>query len=95
MTFYSVQQILYVLLSYFTANHSFLPKAGRHPVFPPKVKMLTPVHNDTNDTDDADDYNRVIGVAHLKAFSCANNDGHINITVDVQMYQWPYIQMDI
>ena len=30
--------------------------------------LLTSVHNDA---DDADDYNRVIGIAQLKAFSCA------------------------
>ena len=34
---YLVQQISYVSLSYFTANHSFLSIAGMHPVFPPKV----------------------------------------------------------
>ena len=32
--------------------------------------LLTSVHNNT---DNADDYNRVIGIAQLKAFSCANN----------------------
>ena len=35
--FYPVQQVSYVSLSYFTANHSFIPNAGMHPVFPPKV----------------------------------------------------------
>ena len=38
--------------------------------------MLTSVHNDADDTDDADDaddYSRVIGIAQLKAYSCANN----------------------
>ena len=46
--------------------------------------FLTSVHNDAedadatdktdvaDDTDDANDYNRVIGIALLKAFSCAN-----------------------
>ena len=34
--------------------------------------MLTPVHNDVDNTDDADNYNRVIGIALLKVFSCAN-----------------------
>ena len=36
--------------------------------------MLTPDHidaNDTDNTDDADDYNMVIGIAQLRAFSCA------------------------
>ena len=33
--------------------------------------LLTSVHNDTDNTDDADDYNRVIDIALLKAFSCA------------------------
>ena len=35
--------------------------------------MLTPVHNDADNTNDADDYNRMIGIALLKAFGCANN----------------------
>ena len=44
--------------------------------------LLTSVHNDADDADDADNagnYNRVIGVTHLKAFfniiifSCAKN----------------------
>ena len=34
------------------------------------VYLLTSVHNDADDTDD---YNRVIGIALLKAFSCAKN----------------------
>ena len=59
-------------LSYFTANYSFLPKAGMHAVLPQKLKILIPVHsnaddtNDTDNTDDADEadgYNRVIGIA--------------------------------
>ena len=41
--------------------------------------MLTPVHNDADDTDNTDDiddanvddYNRVTGIALLRAFSCA------------------------
>ena len=42
------------------------------------VSLLTSVHNDADNTnaadatDNADDYNRVIGIALLKAFSCAN-----------------------
>ena len=39
--------------------------------------MLTPVHNDVNNTDDADDYNRVIGIAQLRAFSCAKKETRI------------------
>ena len=41
--------------------------------------LLTSVHNDADDTDNADttdnadDYSRVVGIALLKAFSCANN----------------------
>ena len=41
--------------------------------------MSTSVHNDASDADDTDDanatenYNRVIGIAQLKAFSCAKN----------------------
>ena len=40
--------------------------------------LLTSVHNDADnaeDADDVDDYNRVIGIAQLKAFSCANKEG--------------------
>ena len=33
--------------------------------------LLTSVHNDTETTDDADNYNRMICIAQLKAFSCA------------------------
>ena len=38
--------------------------------------LLTSVQNDANHADNADDannYNRVIGIAQLKAFSCAKN----------------------
>ena len=38
--------------------------------------MLTPVHSDTDNADnadDTDDYNRMTGIALLKALSCANN----------------------
>ena len=41
--------------------------------------LLTSVHNDadtadaTDNTDDVDNYNRVIGIAPLDAFFCANN----------------------
>ena len=41
-----------------------------------KNNLLTFVHNDTDDADaadKADNYNRVIGIALLKAFSCAKN----------------------
>ena len=38
-----------------------------------KNNLLTSAHNDADATDDADDYNRVIGITQLKAFSCANN----------------------
>ena len=53
--------------------------------FPFKNSLLTSVHNDTDDTngaddidaadntDDTDNYNRVIGRALLKAFSCDKN----------------------
>ena len=56
--------------------------------------LLTSAHNDMDDTDskddvddtdttdDAGDYNRVIGIALLKAFSCANKTKmqmHLNI----------------
>ena len=40
LLFYPVQQISYVSLAYFTANHSFLHKAGMHPVFPQKVTNI-------------------------------------------------------
>ena len=45
-------------------------------VLPGQNVMVTFVHSDadaTDDTDDADDYNRVIGIAQLKAFSCAEH----------------------
>ena len=34
-----------------------------------KNNLLTFVHNDADVADDADEYNRVIGIALLKAFS--------------------------
>ena len=40
------------------------------------VYLLRSVHNnadDANNADTADDYNRVIGIAMLKAFSCDKN----------------------
>ena len=40
--------------------------------------LLTSVHNDADDTDatdDAIDYNRVISIALLKAFSCVKKQG--------------------
>ena len=58
---------------------AFYPKLGCIQFSLQKLQMLTPVHNDANDTDngnkaeDADNYNRVIGIAQLKAFSCGKN----------------------
>ena len=49
--------------------------------------MLTSVHNNADDADAADDiddaddihdHNRVIGIAQLMAFSCANKSPHIS-----------------
>ena len=43
-------------------------------VLPGQKQLLTSVHNEADDadaTDDADNYNRVIGIVLLKAFSCA------------------------
>ena len=37
------------------------------------VYLLTSVYNNADYADDTDDYNRVIGLAQLKAFSCAKN----------------------
>ena len=40
------------------------------------LHLVTSFHNDADDVDtadDANDYNRVIGIAQLKAFSCAKN----------------------
>ena len=60
---------------------AFYPKLGCIRFSLQRLQMLTPVHNDTDDADDtdnandvdnADDYNRLIGIALLKAFSCAN-----------------------
>ena len=36
-----------------------------------KNNLLTSVHNNADDTDD---YNRVIGIAQLNAFSCSKNE---------------------
>ena len=58
----------YVSLSYFTANHNFLPKAGMHPVFPLKVTNVNTCPQwcqCCDDANDTDDYNRVIGIAQL------------------------------
>ena len=41
-----------------------------------KNNLLTSVHNDVDNadaTDNTDDYNRVIGIALLRAFSCSKN----------------------
>ena len=37
---------------------------------PKTYTLLTSIHNDA---DDVDNYNRVIGIAQLKAFSCAKS----------------------
>ena len=57
---------------------AFYPKLGCIHVSLQKLEMLTPVHNDayTNDADDtnnANNYNMVIDIALLVAFSCANS----------------------
>ena len=39
-----------------------------------KNNLLTSVHNDANARDDANDYNRVTGIALLKAFSFAKKN---------------------
>ena len=66
-------------MSHFTTSKpttAFYPKLGCIQFSFQKLEMLTPAHNDTDNTDDADDandgYNRVIGIALLKAFSCDN-----------------------
>ena len=44
--------------------------------------LLTSVHNDADaadNADDANDYNGVIGIGPLKAFSCANKKGAIQM----------------
>ena len=43
-----------------------------------KNNLLTSVHNDADATDDANNYNRVIGMALLKAFSCANKKQEVS-----------------
>ena len=40
-------------------------------IFLVKNNLVTSVHNEADAADDNDDYNRVIGMALLKAFSCA------------------------
>ena len=55
-----------------------------------KLQMLTPVHTDTdnaNNTDDADNYNRVIDIAQMKAFSCANKVCKWKLAINCW---WPY-----
>ena len=50
-----------------------------------KKNLLTSVHNDTDNADnadDTDDYNRVIGIAQLKTFSCAKDPEVQKATVD-------------
>ena len=42
-----------------------------------KNNLLTSVHNDIDDADDVNDYNSVIVIALLKAFSCAKNAAQI------------------
>ena len=66
-----------------TTNASGMPKTYFQGIssdlkqfFLVKNNLLTSVHNDTDTTDYADatdDYNRLIGIALLKAFSCAKN----------------------
>ena len=71
----------------------FHPKLGCIQFPLQKSEMLTSVHNDvddTDDTDDADHYNRVIGIALLKAFRYAQNNMptklHIYVTDFIDMY---------
>ena len=39
-----------------------------------KNNLLTSVHNNTDNVDNANEYNSVIGIALLKAFSCAKKE---------------------
>ena len=48
--------------------------------------LFTSVHNDADNTDTADDaynYNRVIGIAQLKAFSCTDNIEYLLIQTKI------------
>ena len=61
-------------MSYFPTSQlttDFYPKLGCIQSPLQKLQMLATVHNDEDDTNNTDDYNRVIGIALLKAFSCA------------------------
>ena len=49
--------------------------------------LLTSIHNNTDDANDADDYNRVIGIEQLNAFSCAKNQNETLQTNWNKMYQ--------
>ena len=56
--------------------------------------LLTSVHNDadnantTFDADDADNYNRVIGIALLRAFGCAKNEDNESGRSLIFIYFW-------
>ena len=68
---------------------AFYPKLGCIQFSLQKLEMLITVHNDADDANDADDtdnasdtddidnYNRVIGIALLKPFSCAKKGSRL------------------
>ena len=58
--------------------------------------LLISVHNDTDTADDVDDYNRVIGIAQLKAFSCGKKSKygcHSINTRKIWCKQWGIIPL--
>ena len=78
LLFSKIQTLSHKLLVRQTSNHHHCDGGtfkGFEHFFLSKTNLLTSVHNDADDANDAhntDDYSRMIGIAQLKAFSCAN-----------------------
>ena len=48
-----------------------------------KNNLLASAHNDADNANNADDYNQVIGIAQLNAFSCANKCYYLPVVGNV------------
>ena len=89
--FSKIQTLSHKLLVRKTSNHHHCNWHAQKPicrdlqVISSKNNLLTSVHNNTDDADDTNNYNKVIGIAQLNAFSCANNMS-IYVAVYVQQY---------